>query len=144
MIKIEAVENGWIVHGHHNSVYVFNDPAEYLKKVIYLTMPSTTSKKFIHALLDENAKHEIEGCKSIWNELQELSPWCESSDMPWSDEILVGLAGVRDRIERLEQDNILLRQENALLKKDWYNPKSKEQTEPNTKWGLIDASGGTV
>lgn len=44
------------------------------------------------------------GEKAIWDAVQALSPWCESSDMEWCDEILCGLHGVRQRIEHLERE----------------------------------------
>ena len=53
-------------------------------------------------LADEDEKYRAEGEKAIWDAVQELSPWTESNDMEWADEILCGLAGVKQRVEEAE------------------------------------------
>ncbi len=45
-----------------------------------------------------------DGSIAIWNAVQKLSPWSESNDMPWEEEILCGLYGAqRDRDEMTEE-----------------------------------------
>src|SRR3954471_23598604 len=41
--------------------------------------------------LNQAKRRELEntkGTEAIWNAVQKLSPWCESNDMEWADEIL--------------------------------------------------------
>lgn len=48
---------------------------------------------------EDEAGHEF-----VWNMVQKLSPWSESNDMPWSEEIACGLRGVESVIAALEKD----------------------------------------
>lgn len=40
--------------------------------------------------------------KAVWDYLQRVSPWSESSDMDWADEIICGIGGLERRIAELE------------------------------------------
>jgi hypothetical protein len=54
----------------------------------------------------DEARHELEntkGTEAIWNAVQELSPWSESNDMEWSDEILCGLFGAKVERDQLRK-----------------------------------------
>lgn len=41
---------------------------------------------------------------AVWNYLQRVSPWLESNDMLWSDEIITGIDGLIQRAEAAELD----------------------------------------
>lgn len=40
--------------------------------------------------------------KAVWDYLQRVSPWSESNDMDWADEIICGIGGLERRIAELE------------------------------------------
>lgn len=69
------------------------------------------------------------GTQAIWDAVQELSPWCESNDMEWWDEILCGLHGVKQEMERLRG---LVKRNGIATRNEITSPLPQEQQPPGT------------
>lgn len=66
--------------------------------------------KRLHLLMDSEET-------AVWNYLQKVSPWSESNDMLWSDEIITGIDGLIQRAEAAESELAACRRDAERL--DW-------------------------
>lgn len=93
----------------------------------------------IDIIIDDKIDFDPKGHGAIWDAVQKLSPWHESNDMPWCDEILCGLSGaLRDKeetgkeverlkteVKNLSQRNNEVRLERDLFKTYWAEASDK-------------------
>jgi hypothetical protein len=67
------------------------------------------------------------GAEAIWNAVQQLSPWFESNEMDWHDEILCGLHGVASRIDELTTERDALTRQLAEREKELADNLAREE-----------------
>ena len=74
---------------------------ELLSKISNTSLPLTLALAKQLKTADQQLTRDAEGDQQIWNAVQSMCPWNESDDMDWCDEIMCGLAGVKEELDTL-------------------------------------------